>query len=155
MKNKNLYRIIFGFFSGYAVALVMLSREIGISTRNGAMTEDLKLFPFVAHYTHDDRAFPFLFPTPNDGLGEIKMVSSRRPFLNSIGISFNSYSAGDRLLAHQRSLLASYKSADFTKEERTIIANTYFKKLSESDRASAADYVQEVWEKAANAKGEK
>ncbi|MES2476470.1 MAG: hypothetical protein V4640_11875 [Verrucomicrobiota bacterium] len=147
MKHKNIMLILFGVVVGYLLSASMVCKVTLISTSSGAITEELRIFPFVSRYNRDDRAFSFLFAAPGTQPNDNVTVMAKYPFLNKLGISFDTYTSGNRLLAHQRMLLASFKESNFTAEERRNIAKNYFEKLSEGIRGSASDYVQEVWER--------
>lgn len=154
MNKSTLYGIIFGILIGYIFAAFMIRRDTYLSMTSGEMIEEFNLFPFSDHISLSDRAFPLLFPSQSNGIeNKIILTSSRRPFVNGLGLASHSYSSGDQMLAHQRMLLESYNEANFTKDERKKIANTYFSKLTTESRGRASEYVMKVWEEAAQSQG--
>ena len=135
---------LIGLVFGYSLACFLVSVNWSIDVNSGALRQDLALPPFKVTKKKYDRAFPIIFPNPDEK--EELWVEIGEDKLPVVFFGKNRYTKGDIVLSNQRILLEVFTNSELSKKEREAIAKTYFSKINEGKFGEASDYVMTIWE---------
>jgi hypothetical protein len=148
MKKRFAVFFLAGCIAGIFISFATSRRELWLDLKSGELKEKIYIFPYSHEQVLSDRAFPLLFRASPTTSRKWILADRGSFLLATIGAS--SYTTGNQLLSHQRTLLRAFTSADFRADDRKEIARIYLEMISNNDYASASEYVTKVWEKTTN-----